>query len=306
MRPGRMKHMARARRRRVAGVAAGVSALTVLGGTAYASDAHHQHQQKHDDPTATLKNSGDAKALVDQSSYVETGQLALGNTGGNKALAVSGNVNLGYQDCTSSLSGGDISNVDEHNAAGNAGGNCGNDSAQGNHGTTRATIDTGDARSTNSSHTSVSQDNSGGAAADNTASSNKVTADDGPASLYNGGDAFLSVGQSASVGTYQGAASNTGGNTAIALGIGVNAGGQSASSGNSGGNIDWADSGNTAGNTGGNASNHGAQSNSGSTTASVKTGNATASNSSTTTVNQTNSGGASSTNTANGNTVSTD
>ena len=305
MRPGRMKHKARARHRRVAGVAAGVSALTVLGGTAYASTGG-QYQQHKDDPAATLKNGGDAKAIVDQSNYIETGQLALGNTGGNKAIAVSGNVNLGFQDCYSDLSGGDISYVGDHNTAGNEGGNCSNDAAQSNRGTTKATIDTGDAHSSNSAHTSVDQNNSGGASADNTASNNKVKADDGPASLYNGGDAFLKVDQSASVGTYQGAQANTGYNTAVALGIGINAGAQSASSGNSGGNISYGDDGNKAGNTGGNASNHGSQSNSGGTTASVKTGDASASNSSTTTVNQTNSGGASSTNTANGNTVSTD
>jgi len=298
-----MKYKARARRRRVAVTAAGVSALTVLGGTAYASESHNKH---HEDPDATLVNGGDAKAIIEQHSYIDTEQLALANTGGNKALAVGANVNLGYQDCTSDLSGGDIKGSEDENATGNEGGNCSNDATQGNHNTTKATIDTGDARSPNTASTSVRQTNSGGAAVDNTASDNHVEADDGDATLHNGGDAFLKVDQKASVGTFQGALSNTGGNKAVAVGIGVNAGGQSASSGNSGGNIGWSDDKNTAGNTGGNAGNTAAQSNSGSTTASVKTGNATASNSSTTTVNQTNSGGSSSTNTANGNTVSTD
>jgi len=304
MRPGRMKYKARARHRRVAVTAAGVSALTVLGGTAYASENHDK--KHHDDPDATLYNGGDAKAIIEQGSYVETAQLALANTGGNKALAVSADVNLGYQDCTSYLDGGNLSNVDEDNSAGNEGGNCDNTASQKNNSRTKANIDTGDADAPNEAHTTVRQSNSGGAATDNTASNNDVLSDDGDATLHNGGDAFLKVGQYASVGTFQGALANTGKNTAIAVGIGVNAGGQSASSGNSGGNIDWAEDGNTAGNTGGNASNNGTQSNHGSTTATVKTGNATASNSSTTSVNQTNSGGASSTNTANGNTVSSD
>jgi hypothetical protein len=303
MRPGRMKYKARARRRRVAVTAAGVSALTVLGGTAYASESQSRH---HEDPEATLKNGGDAKAIIEQESEVETAQLALANTGANEAVAVSGNVNLGFQECTSDLSGGDQSNAEEENATGNEGGNCDNDALQGNHAGTKADIDTGDANSENEAHTTVHQTNSGGVDLNNTANENEVEGDDGDASLYNGGDAFLKVDQDSSVSTYQGAIANTGFNTAVAVGIGVNAGAQTASSGNSGGNIDWADEGNTAGNSGGNASNHASQSNSGSTTAEIDTGNATASNSSTTTVNQTNSGGASSTNTANGNKVSTD
>lgn len=304
MRPGRMKYKARARRRRVAVTAAGVSALTVLGGTAYASDSHSK--QSEDPAGASLKNGGDAKSIIEQESTVETGQLALANTGGNKALAISANVNLGSQDCTTNLSGGDIAGG-EDNKTGNTGGNCNNDASQGNRATTRADIQTGDANSKNDAHTNVRQDNSGGSAVDNTASNNHVTADDGSASLYNGGDAFLKVDQSSSVSTFQGALANTGHNTALAVGIGVNAGSQSGTSNNSGGNINGSEpEGNTAGNTGGNVGNKASQTNSGGTTATIKTGNATASNSSTTSVNQTNSGGASSTNTANGNTVKSD
>lgn len=301
MRPGRMKYKARSRRRRVAVTAAGVSALTVLGGTAYASENNN-----HEDPDATLENGGDAKAIIEQDTDIETVQLALANTGGNRALAVSGNVNLGFQDCTSSLDGGNLLDVEEENAAGNEGGNCDNTAEQENKGRTWASIDTGDARAPNSSRTSVRQHNSGGASTENTANDNTVEPDDGDATLENGGDAFVKVDQDASVDTFQGAFANTGHNTAVAVGIGVNAGGQSASSSNAGGNIEDADDGNTAGNTGGNASNNGSQSNNGSTHASIETGNATASNSSWTTVNQTNSGGASSTNTANGNTVGSD
>jgi hypothetical protein len=305
MRPGRMKNKARARRRRVAATCVGVSALTVLGGTAYATEGSGGHY-KSDDGDASLYNGGDAKAIIEQKTWVETAQLALANTGANKALAVSANVNIGEQDCTSLLDGGNIHKSEDGNSTGNEGGNCGNEASQRNHSTTKALVDTGDARSPNTARTTVSQRNSGGSEVNNSANNNNVEADDGDAELSNGGDAFLKVEQKASVGTYQGAASNTGGNTAIAVGIGVNAGFQTASSGLGGGNIDWSDDNNTAGNTGGNANNNGTQSNAGSTTASVKTGNATASNSSTTTVNQNNSGGASSTNTANGNTVKTD
>jgi hypothetical protein len=299
-----MKYKARARRRRVAVTAAGIGALTVLGGTAYASETHSQ--QSEDPAGATLTNGGDAKSIIEQDSTVETGQLALANTGGNRALAISANVNLGSQDCTTSLSGGDIAGG-EDNTTGNTGGNCNNDASQGNRATTRAGIETGDASAPNEAHTTVRQSNSGGSAVDNTASNNHVTADDGSASLHNGGDAFLKVEQTSSVGTYQDAFANTGDNTALGLGFGINAGSQSATTNNSGGNISGSEpEGNTAGNTGGNAGNKASQSNSGGTTATIKTGKATASNSSTTTVNQTNSGGASSTNTANGNSVKSD
>ena len=144
MRPGRMKYKARARHRRVAVTAAGVGALTVLGGTAYATEGGGGWQKQQEDPAATLTNGGDANAFIEQHSYVDTEQLALANTGANKALAVSANVNLGRQNCTSSLSGGDISNVDENNTAGNEGGNCTNGAKQGNHSSTDAKVETGD------------------------------------------------------------------------------------------------------------------------------------------------------------------
>jgi trimeric autotransporter adhesin len=306
MRPGRMRSKARARRRRVAATAAGVSALTVLGGTAYATEGPHGGGWKNDDGDASLYNGGDAKADIDQKTWIETAQLALSNSGGNKALALTANINLGKQRCDTNLSGGNVEKSEDGNTAGNDGGNCKNDASQRNNGTARASVDTGDARSPNSARTTVSQRNTGGASVDNTASNNKVEADDGDATLKNGGDAKLYVDQKASVSTWQGAASNTGHNTAVAGVIGINAGAQSGSTNVSGGNVHWSDDNNTAGNTGGNAGNKASQSNSGSASANIKTGNATASNSSTTTVNQNNSGGASSTNTANGNTVSTD
>jgi len=303
MRPGRIKHKARARRRRVAATCAGVSALTVMGGTtAFASGGGWD---KHDSD-ATLENGGDAKAHIEQLQHVYTEQLASANTGANQALAITGNLNLGSQDCTSDLGGGDISKVDDDNTAGNEGGNCDNDATATNEGTSKAAIDTGDASAPNSSSTAVLQKNDGDASVNNTANDNKVEADDGNASLENGGDANLWVDQHSSVNTWQGAKANTGHNTAIAGVVGVNAGSQSGSSGVSGGNINWAGDGNSAGNTGGNVGNTANASNTGTAAAGVKTGNATASNSSTTSVTQSNTGSASSTNTANGNTVTSD
>jgi hypothetical protein len=304
MRPGRMKHKARARRRRVAATCAGVSALTVMGGTtAFASGGGWD---KHDNSDATLENGGDAKVYVDQWQHVYTEQLAEANTGANEALAIAGNLNLGSQDCTSDLSGGDISKVEDNNTAGNEGGNCANDATATNDGTANADIETGSASAPNSASTSVQQSNDGDASVNNTANDNIVEADDGDASLTNGGDAKVWVDQKSSVKTWQGAAANSGHNTAVAGVIGVNAGSQSGASGVSGGNIDWSDDGNTAGNTGGNVNNTASAANTGSATAGIKTGNATASNSSSTTVHQSNTGNASSTNTANGNTVSSD
>lgn len=308
MRPGRMKHKARARRRRVAATCAGVSALTVMGGTtAFASGGGWEGGgwDKHDGD-ATLENGGDAKVHVDQYQHVYAEQLAEANTGANEALAITGNLNLGRQDCTSDLSGGDIHKVEDNNTAGNEGGNCDNDATADNKGTARANIETGNASAPNSASASVQQKNDGDATVNNTANSNTVEADDGNASLNNGGDARVSVHQDSSVQTWQGASANSGHNTAIAGVIGVNAGSQSGSSGVSGGNIEYADDGNSAGNTGGNVGNTANASNTGSAAAAIKTGNATASNSSSTTVHQSNTGNASSTNTANGNTVSSD
>jgi hypothetical protein len=299
-----MKYKARARRRRVAVTAAGVSAITVLGGTAYASEGGRGGHK--DDPDATLVNGGDAKAIIDQKAHVKTAQLALANTGANESLAINGSINIGDQDCTTNLSGGEIAKSEDRNTAGNEGGNCTNDGTQTNSGHTKAVIRTGDADADNTASTTVKQRNSGGSSVNNTANDNELEADDGDATLYNGGNAFLKVDQKASVGTYQGAAANSGGNTAVAVGIGVNYGTQTGTSNVSGGGIHWSDDDNTAGNVGGNASNTAAQTNSGSTRASIVTGNASASNSSTTTVNQNNSGGASSTNTANGNNLTTD
>jgi hypothetical protein len=304
MRPGRMKHKARARRRRVAVTCAGVSALTVMGGaSAFATNGGGW--EKHDNTDASLENGGDAKLHVEQLQDVYTEQLAEANTGFNEDLAITGNLNLGRQHCESNLTDGNIEKVDDNNTAGNNGGNCTNDATADNHGTASASIHTGNASAPNSSSTSVLQKNDGDSTVNNTASNNTVAADDGEASLENGGDAHLWVGQQSSVGTFQGASANTGYNSALAGVIGVNAGSQSASSGNSGGNINWAGDGNHAGNTGGNAGNTAAASNTGSATAAITTGNATASNSSTTSVTQSNTGNASSTNTANGNNVST-
>jgi hypothetical protein len=301
-----MKSKARARHRRVAVTAAGVGALTVLGGTAYATEGPHGDWKKHDDGDASLYNGGDAKLELEQKTWIETAQLGLSNTGGNKALALDASINLGKQKCHTNLYGGNVEKSEDGNTAGNEGGNCDNDATQRNSGDAEARVRTGDATARNTARTSVNQRNSGGASTENTANDNDVESDDGDATLKNGGDAKVRVKQKAAVGTWQGAEANTGHNTAIAVGIGVNAGKQSGSTNVSGGNVYWSDDNNNAGNTGGNASNGATQTNSGSASASVNTGNATASNSSTTTVNQSNSGSASSTNTANGNTVKTD
>jgi len=306
MRPGRIKHNARARRRRIAVTAAGVSALTVMGGTtAFATggggwDGHKQ------DGDASLENGGDAKLNVDQSQYSFTAQLALSNTGANKALGITGNLNLGDQDCVAGVEGGDIKGVDDDNTAGNSGGDCTNDATQSNDGTGAADITTGSATGKNDAKSTVNQKNDGGSSVDNTASNNTIDADDGNASLENGGDAHLWVNQHSGVETWQGAAANSGHNVAVAGVIGVNAGSQSGSGGVSGGDIGWAGDGNQAGNSGGNASNTAHQTNTGNATATIKTGNATASNTSATTVTQSNTGSASSTNTANGNNVTSD
>ena len=261
---------------------------------------------KHDGGEASLENGGDAKVHVDQDQYAFTAQLALANTGANKALGITGNLNLGSQDCTSDLSGGDIHGVDDENTAGNQGGDCTNDATTTNNGTGKAYIDTGDAEGKNDAKTTVNQKNDGDATVNNTANDNTIKADDNDASLENGGDAYVGVHQSSGVETWQGAAANSGHNTAIAAVIGVNVGSQSGSTGVSGGNISWAGDGNKAGNSGGNASNTANASNTGNASATIKTGNATASNTSATTVNQSNTGNASSTNTANGNNVTSD
>lgn len=306
MRPGRMRSKARARRRRVAATAAGVSALTVLGGTAYATEGPHGGDWKNDDGDASLYNSGSAEAEIDQETWIETAQLGLSDSGGNEALATTISINLGEQDCDTNVEGGNVEHSEDGNTAGNNGGNCKNNGSQSNDGTAGASINSGDASSTNSASTDVNQRNSGDASVNNTANDNTVEADHGDARLRNGGDARLTVEQRAFVGTLQGAAANSGHNTAVVGVIGLNGGAQSGSSNVSGGNVHESDDNNTAGNTGGNAGNRASQSNTGSASASITTGNATASNSSTTTVTQNNSGNASSTNTANGNTVSTD
>ncbi|MGZ4689378.1 MAG: hypothetical protein ACXVJW_07325 [Acidimicrobiia bacterium] len=275
---------------------AGVSALTVMGGTAaFATDG-----------TATLHNGGDANSDVQQAQDAQTAQLAGANTGANDALGITGNLNLGSQDCTTNLSGGNLSYVDDNNTAGNSGGDCTNDGTASNTGTANASVSSGDASATNSAGTTVSQSNSGGASVTNSANNNTVTGDDSPASLDNSGSASLSVGQQSSVGTWQGSHANSGHNSALAAVIGVNYGSQTGTTNVSGGNIDNSGDGNKAGNTGGNGSNTSNASNTGTASANITTGNASASNSSTTSVTQTNSGSASTTNTANGNTVSGD
>jgi hypothetical protein len=299
-----MKYKARARRRRVAATAAGVSALTVLGGTAYATEGP-RHDWK-DDGDASLWNGGDAKAKISQKTWIETAQLGLSNSGGNEALALTANINLGRQRCSTNVNGGNVEKSEDYNTAGNDGGNCSNEASQRNNGNARAGINTGDATSSNDASTTVNQRNSGGARSHNNANDNTVKADDGDAKLKNGGDAYLKVKQKAAVATWQGAAANTGHNTAVAAVIGVNAGGQSGSTNVNGGNVHWSDDHNTAGNKGGNSTNKATQSNTGTANANIVTGNASATNSSTTTVNQNNSGGASSTNNANGNTVESD
>jgi len=299
-----MKHKARARHRKVAVACAGVSALTVMGGTAAFATPGGQWNP-HDD-SATLDNGGSADLHLDQSQHVLNAQLGASNSGGNTALGIVGNVNLGKQDCDTGTGGGNVLIVDDDNTAGNTGGDCTNDATATNDGTTNATVDTGDASAPNSATTTVSQGNSGSVGVANTASDNEITADDGPASLINGGNAHLSVDQHSSVNNVQGAFSNTGGNTALGVVVGVNAGKQTGSTSVHGGNIALADDGNTAHNTGGAASNTSSASNTGGATAAVTTGNASASNTSTTSVTQTNSGSASSTNTASGNTITSD
>jgi hypothetical protein len=306
MRPGRIKHKARARHRRIAVTAAGVSALTVMGGTAaFASPGGWDGGHKHDGD-ASLENGGDAKTSVDQSQYTFTGQLSLANTGLNAALGVAGNVNLGEQDCVAGNDGGDIHGVDDDNTTGNTGGDCTNDATQSNDGTGEADVQTGSATGKNDAKSTVNQKNDGDSSVNNTANNNKVEADDGDASLENGGDANLWVDQHSQVETWQGAAANSGGNLAVSGVLGVNLGSQTGSGGVTGGNIGWAGDGNSAGNSGGNASNTAHQTNTGSASASIRTGNASASNSSTTSVTQSNTGSASSTNTANGNTITSD
>jgi hypothetical protein len=306
MRPGRIKHKARARHRRIAVTAAGISALTVMGGTAaYATGGGWDGGHKHDGD-ASLENGGDAKVSVDQGQYSFTGQLALANTGANKALGITGNINLGEQDCVAGNDGGDIKGVDDDNTTGNEGGDCTNDATQSNDGTSNADVQTGAATGKNDAKTTVNQKNDGDASVNNSANDNTIDADDGDAYLSNGGNANLWVDQHSGVETWQGAAANSGHNTAVAGVIGVNLGSQSGSGGVSGGTIGWAGDGNSAGNSGGNASNTAHQTNTGSASATIKTGNATASNTSATTVNQSNTGSASSTNTANGNNITSD
>jgi hypothetical protein len=284
---------------------AGVSALTVMGGTAaFATDGGSWHP--HSDGNASLDNGGDAWAKVDQYQEVSTEQLAHANTGANHAIGIVGNINLGSQDCVTYLDGGNVDKSEDNNTAGNDGGNCTNDSTATNDGTGKASITTGDAKAPNSAATSVSQSNSGGSSVDNTANDNTVTADDGDASISNGGDAHLWVSQQSSVGTWQGASANSGHNTAVSGVVGINAGSQTGTTSVSGGDVHWSDDGNTAGNTGGNASNTSSASNTGSAGAWISTGDASAANSSTTTVTQSNTGSASSTNTSNGNTVGSD
>lgn len=303
MRPGRIKHMARARHRKMAVTCAGVSALTVMGGTAAFASTNGNWDPHPHDSSATLGNGGSANTDVEQLQGVFTTQLAHANTGGNDSVGIVGNVNLGHQNCDTDVTDGNISKVDHDNSAGNTGGDCTNDATKTNTGTANGTVHTGNASAPNSANTTVSQGNSGGSSVDNTANDNTVTAEDGSASIHNGGDAALYVGQQSEVDTFQGAAANTGHNSSVAAVIGVNAGSQSGSSSVSGGDINWANDHNTAGNTGGNASNTSHASNTGTANSTVTTGNATASNSSTTSVTQTNSGSASSTNSANGNTV---
>jgi hypothetical protein len=299
-----MKHKARARHRKVAVTCAGVSALTVMGGTA--AFATPGGQWNPHDESATLDNGGSADLYLGQDQHVLNAQLGLANSGGNTALGITGNVNLGKQDCDTDTGGGNVLLVDDDNTAGNDGGACTNDSTATNNGTTNATVDTGDASAPNSATTTVSQGNSGSVGVANTANDNEITADDGPASLSNGGDAYLSVTQHSSVKNLQGAAANTGGNTALGVVIGVNAGKQTGSTSVHGGNILLAGDGNSTGNTAGPASNTSSASNTGGATAAVTTGNATASNTSSTSVTQTNSGSSSSTNTASGNTITSD
>jgi hypothetical protein len=263
MRPGRIKHKARARHRRIAVTAAGVSALTVMGGTAaYATGGGGWDGgwNKHDGD-ASIDNGGDASLTLDQSQYTFTGQLALSNTGANQALGITGNLNLGEQDCVAGNDGGDIKGVDDDNTTGNEGGDCTNDATQSNNGTSKAYIETGDATGKNDAKSTVNQKNDGGSSVDNSANDNTVEADDGNASISNGGNANLSVSQQSEVETWQGAAANSGANTAISGVLGVNLGSQSGSGGVSGGNIGWAGDGNQAGNSGGNASNTAHQTN---------------------------------------------
>ena len=77
MRPGRMKHKATPRHRKVAVACAGVSALTVMGGTAAFATAGG-HWDPHDE-SASLDNGGERRSAdVDQDQQVFTAQLGLG------------------------------------------------------------------------------------------------------------------------------------------------------------------------------------------------------------------------------------
>jgi hypothetical protein len=302
MRPGRIKHKARARHRKMAVACAGVSALTVMGGTAaFATEGGHWDPHHHG--TASVDNGGSATTDVQQEQEAFTSQLALANTGGNDSVGITGNVNLGDQNCNTDVTDGNISKVDHDNSTGNTGGDCTNDGTATNTGTASSSVHSGNASAPNSAHNTVSQGNSGDSSVNNSANDNTVDAEDGSASVSNGGDASVSVGQSSSIETDQAAVANTGHNSSTAAVIGINAGSQSGTSTVQGGNIDWANDHNTAGNTGGAASNTSHASNTGTASSTITTGNATASNSSTTSVTQTNSGSASSTNTANGNNV---
>ena len=86
MRPGRIKHKARARHRRVAVTCAGVSALTVMGGTAaFATGAAAAGTRT----TATRHSTTAATPRPTSTRHqsVFTAQLALANTGANHASA---------------------------------------------------------------------------------------------------------------------------------------------------------------------------------------------------------------------------
>lgn len=258
--------------------------LGLFAGTAVASNNWHD--------SGSLDNTSTADAYVDQWTDVSTVQDAQANSGNNAAESDVWGENWTEQDADASAYDGNISAEDaDHAIAGNAGGTTDQTSDSSNNGISSATIATGPASATNTAATTVGQDNSGGAS-----STQGVTQDHVNGDVSNASSAYLTVVQSATVGTSQTAWANSGDNHAASGVGGYNGTGQYSDASASGGNIDggWDAHDATAGNTGGSATQGSTSANTGNSSASITTGAATSSNSSTTSVNQTNSGGASS------------
>ena len=197
MRPGRIKHKARARHRKLAVTCAGVSALTVMGGTAAFATTDGGRWDPHSHGTASVDNGGSAAAEVDQAQEAFTSQRALANTGGNDAVGITGNLNLGDQSCNTDVTDGNISNVNHDNSAGNTGGDCTNDG----HGREHRHEHGGDPHrqrqrpELGAQHREPAQQRRLRPSTTAPATT-PLTAEDGSASVHNGGSASLYVGQS--------------------------------------------------------------------------------------------------------------